>query len=479
MDEKDVLKTVDLITWLSTQRPFKLTKVTSEITPLVSRDGLEKVIGGIIFDGRKTQSIIDSYHSKRAQIGHGDKSWYQKDGWNWNWRSGGHNFWNTTGYEREFATRKVVDRFYNPRDPFDPQLYTNDDALTGLIMANNFSNIEDLNSQELSKITNLFLSGGAELLAKECLILHALVEEEQPSIKGLVNAFVKFLRVNSSIYTSHLNGEDTKIVDSMPTTNDFWGTGKNEVSKYLPSTLTDSLFGLMIDSEREKMKEIDEDLGHYAVQGSFTVEELDPKQLPKFFKDLSKSLAKFFRQMNYYHELGVLSNKLSAAKFTDKMNSEDALLLLEDLLNQEHLVHTYTNSANIFNNPDEPVKLCKNTFLRYEIDGHQSISNVSFKNKKFNADISLLRDLINCWMDDDLRVEKVTNVLRSYFGEKSILNLTEFNVVGDTIFNVLNEEPTASVSSESKSAESMYEMFGNLSLEEKRLFRKMLNQEEE
>ena len=67
----------------------------------------------------------------------------------------------------------------------------------------------------------------------------------------------------------------------MPTTNDFWGTGKNEVSKYLPSTLTDSLFGLMIDSEREKMKEIDEDLGHYAVQGSFTVEELDPKQLPK------------------------------------------------------------------------------------------------------------------------------------------------------------------------------------------------------
>ena len=37
----------------------------------------------------------------------------------------------------------------------------------------------------------------------------------------------------------------------MPTTNDFWGTGKNEVSKYLPSTLTDSLFGLMIDSERE------------------------------------------------------------------------------------------------------------------------------------------------------------------------------------------------------------------------------------
>ena len=54
------------------------------------------------------------------------------------------------------------------------------------------------------------------------------------------------------------------------------------------------------------MKEIDEDLGHYAVQGSFTVEELDPKQLPKFFKDLSKSLAKFFRQMNYYHELGVL-----------------------------------------------------------------------------------------------------------------------------------------------------------------------------
>ena len=154
--------------------------MTSEITPLVSRDGLEKVIGGIIFDGRKTQSIIDSYHSKRAQIGHGDKSWYQKDGWNWNWRSGGHNFWNTTGYEREFATRKVVDRFYNPRDPFDPQLYTNDDALTGLIMANNFSNIEDLNSQELSKITNLFLSGGAELLAKECLILHALVEEEQP-----------------------------------------------------------------------------------------------------------------------------------------------------------------------------------------------------------------------------------------------------------------------------------------------------------
>ena len=96
--------------------------------------------------------------------------------------------------------------------------------------------------------------------------------------------------------------------------------------------------------------------------------------------------------MNYYHELGVLSNKLSAAKFTDKMNSEDVLLLLEDLLNQEHLVHTYTNSANIFNNPDEPVKLCKNTFLRYEIDGHQSISNVSFKNKKFNADISLLRD---------------------------------------------------------------------------------------
>ena len=155
------------------------------------------------------------------------------------------------------------------------------------------------------------------------------------------------------------------------------------------------------------------------------------------------------------------------------------MLLLEDLLNQEHLVHTYTNSANIFNNPDEPVKLCKNTFLRYEIDGHQSISNVSFKNKKFNADISLLRDLINCWMDDDLRVEKVTNVLRSYFGEKSILNLTEFNVVGDTVSNVLNEEPTASVSSESKSAESMYEMFGNLSLEEKRLFRKMLNQEEE
>ena len=36
------------------------------------RDGLEKVIGGIIFDGRKTQSIIDSYHSKRGS--------------NWPWR---------------------------------------------------------------------------------------------------------------------------------------------------------------------------------------------------------------------------------------------------------------------------------------------------------------------------------------------------------------------------------------------------------
>jgi len=49
----------------------------------------------------------------------------------------------------------------------------------------------------------------------------------------------------------------------------------------------------------------------------------------------------------------------------------------------------------------------------------------------------------------------------------------------DSVSNVQNEESTASKSIESKSAESMYEMFGNLSQEEKKLFRKMLNQEEE
>ncbi len=48
----------------------------------------------------------------------GKKQWYEKDDWNWNWRAGGHNFWNTTGYERGFATKNVIDRFYNPRDSF-------------------------------------------------------------------------------------------------------------------------------------------------------------------------------------------------------------------------------------------------------------------------------------------------------------------------------------------------------------------------
>ncbi len=122
----------------------------------------------------------------------------------------------------------------------------------GLIIANNFKNSENLDKENLEKLINLFLLGGAELLAQECIILHQLVGNNQTSIHSLVNAFAKFLRVKPSIYTSHLNAEETKIKDLTPTTNEIWGTGIKEVSKFLPSTLTDSLFSSLTSEEKKK-----------------------------------------------------------------------------------------------------------------------------------------------------------------------------------------------------------------------------------
>ncbi len=73
-NKQEVERTVELINWLSYDKAFNLSKVTNQVIPLVSRDGLEKVLSGIIFDGLETKSIFNSYHSKRAQIGHGEKA---------------------------------------------------------------------------------------------------------------------------------------------------------------------------------------------------------------------------------------------------------------------------------------------------------------------------------------------------------------------------------------------------------------------
>ncbi len=102
--------------------------------------------------------------------------------------------------------------------------------------------------------------------------------------------------------------------------------------------------------------------------------------------------------MNYYHELLVLSNILENADFTKTMATQDAIDLLDTLLDETYEVNTYTNSSNLFGDISSgAITISKNTYLRYEIDGHQIITNVSFKNKKFNSIISLLRDLISCW----------------------------------------------------------------------------------
>ena len=474
---ENVLKTVDLINWLSSDKAFNLSKVTNQVITPISRDGLEKVLSGIIFDGLETESIFNSYHSKRAQIAHGKKQWYEKDDWQWNWRAGGHNFWNTTGYERGFATKIVIDRFYNPRDSFDPQLYTNDQTLMGLIIANNFKNSENLNKENLEKMIKLFLSGGAELLAQESIILHQLVVNNQTSIHSLVNAFAKFLRVKPSIYTSHLNGEETKIKDLAPTINEIWGTGIKEVSKFLPSTLTDNLFSSMTSEEKEKMSELDGDLGHYATYGNFTNEKLDVKNFVNFTKNLSKSLTKYFKQMNYYHELLVLSSILENADFPKTMASQDAIDLLDTLLDETYEVNTYTNSPNLFGDISSgAITISKNTYLRYEIEGHQIVTNVSFKNKKFNSIISLLRDLISCWRDDD-RMDKATEILSKYFGEKSILNLSGFNNQSEKKFEIKEKQY---LSPKKSKLQSMFEMYDSLSDEEQKEFRnRILNQEEE
>ena len=159
------------------------------------------------------------------------------------------------------------------------------------------------------------------------------------------------------------------------------------------------------------------------------------------------------------------------------MATQDAIDLLDTLLDETYEVNTYTNSSNLFGEISSgAITISKNTYLRYEIDGHQIITNVSFKNKKFNSIISLLRDLISCWGEDD-RIDKATVILSKYFGEKSILKLSGFIKKSEKKVEIKEEQ----YEFEKKyDFQSMVEMFASLSDEEQEEFRnRILNQEEE